>query len=136
MENQLPGVDGLAQSGIDFEPCDGALAHAFIEHGKTRLTAGFGVVHGRVRVAQQVFGCVARGTHGDPYTDAGKYLTSIQTKRGFELIEYALRDHGGIGRITDVTKKNGEFVTAEAGDNGLPVFPSGADARAQSPGNP
>ena len=72
----------------------------------------------------------------DADTDGGKHLASVQTKRGFELVEYALRDHCGIGRVPDVAEENREFVAAEAGDHGMPVFPSGADTRPQSRGNP
>ena len=135
IEYQLLRIDGFPKSCLDFEARNGPLAHAFVEHGKTRLAAGLGVIHGGVRVAQQVFRRVSRGTQRDPYTDGGKHLASIQLKRGVEFVEYALRDHCGVGLVPHVTEENRELVAAEAGNDGLPGFPSSADTRPQPPGN-
>src|ERR1700684_4376667 len=82
IEYQLLRIDGFPKSCLDFEASNGPLAHPFVEHGKTRLAAGLGVIHGGVRIAQQVFRRVSRGTQRDPYTDGGKHLASIQLKRG------------------------------------------------------
>jgi hypothetical protein len=136
MKNQFLGVNRLPEPCLDFEARHSPFEHCLVEHGKTCFAVDLGVIHGGVRIAQQIFRSVARRTHSDPYADTGENLPSLQIKRQFELVQYALCDKCGFGFVTNFTEENREFVASEPGNHRLPIFPSGANTRLQSPGNP
>ena len=119
VEHELTCVDPFTQTGFDLKPGDSAFSHAFVEYLKPSLAFCFGVIHGGVRIAQEVLGRCTGEPHGNADAYGGKHLSAIDLERCIELFYDALSHVRGRRLVFDVTEQNRQFVAAQPGNSRL-----------------
>ena len=73
------------------------------------VAVGLGLIHGIVRIAQDLFRAgVVEGAEGDPDTGGNENLMTIQIDGQANIVLGAVGDRGYIGNIGDVLEEDGE----------------------------
>ncbi len=91
--------------------------HGAVEDLVTRVTVGFGLIHGKVCVAQDLFRTgMVQGPEGDTDTGGDEDLVAIQLNGQANIVLRTFCDFGYIGNIGDVLEQDGKFISIEARD--------------------
>ena len=105
--------------------------HGAVEDLVARAAVGLGLIHGIVRIAQDLFRAgVVEGAEGDTDTGGDENLMAIQIDWEAYIVLGACGNGGYIGNISDVFEKDGKFISSEARHRIL-----GAKAGAQARGH-
>ena len=111
---ELTALEGVPQVGLHAEAGLYRVAHGNAEHLKARPPLLLGVIHGEVRVAQQVLGLpVVR--LAQRHADAGcrEDLAAFERKRRGERVLDAPRGVLRVGQSSDLLEQQGELVAPE-----------------------
>ena len=134
--SELVALDGAPQLCLQHEPLDRRRAHLRREEAVAVAAVLLGVVHRRVRVADQVDDVVGVArAQGDADAAGDVELVLVQLERPAQLVEELAReraDHRAVvGRRREVLDEQGKFVAGQAAQHRvarqLLVHPLGED---------
>jgi len=115
VQDEFPVDDGAAHLVLDLE----ALARPVTEVGLVELAAAASpllrLVHGKVRVAEEVFGAVCRLGHGDAHAGAHHDLLAAHDEGRAQGVDEPLADLHRL-RLVAVGEEDGELVATQAGE--------------------
>ncbi len=135
-DHELVALDRAPQLGLQHQPLDRRGAHLRREEAVAVAAVLLGVVHRRVRVADQVDDVVGVARAQRDADAAGDVeLVLVELERPAELVEELAReraDHGAVvGRRREILDEQGKFVAGQAAEHGvarqLLVHPLGED---------
>ena len=116
VQEQLPGLQGAPQVGLELHPCDQLGVHPGVVALEPALAGRLGPVHGQVGVAQQLVGPVDVAVHpGDADAGADVQLAVVDQERLAQASRIRSATVSTLGVVAGVLDQHGELVAAEAG---------------------
>src|SRR5690554_3954350 len=117
MHPELTLTDGPAEVPFHGQSLTGVYGHAFIEKTVVILAAGLHLIHGQVRIADQLLHVIAGlRKQGDTDTDADKNILIVQLKGLSQSMNQLVGDHRRVFPVWHRWQKQSEFISTEAGE--------------------